>query len=365
VASTIAVHKAVTVDKAGSSGRIWIDLDNSPHVPFFAPIIRELELRGYSVMLTARDSAQVCDLLPLFGLKAKVVGGHYGKHKIFKIFGTLLRAFRLLNFAMSAKPNLAMSHGSRAQLIASKLLGMRTLIMDDYEHSNLSITPDWLLIPEVIKGSDARISDDRILTYPGIKEDAYVPGFKRDPDIRKNLGISESEILVTIRPPANEAHYHNPESDVLYDRTMQFLFSHPEVRVILVPRSQKQAEYARESWPEAFASRKVIIPEKALDGLSLIWWSDVVVSGGGTMNREAAALGVPVYSIFRGPLGAVDRYLASTGRLIMLPTAEDISAKLTLQPRIKNDSDQSNRHTLSAIVDNVVGVMNKMVAAHG
>jgi predicted glycosyltransferase len=363
VASTSAVNEVIRIGKGGSSGRIWIDLDNSPHVPFFSPIIRKLEQRGFSVMLSARDCFQVCDLLPLFGLNAKVVGRHYGKHKILKILGTLARALRLIGFAMKEKPGLAISHGSRAQLIACKLLGIPTLMMDDYEHSNLSISPDWLLIPEVIKGSDHRIGGDRILTYPGIKEDAYVPGFKRDLDIRKNLGISESEILVTVRPPANEAHYHNPESEVLYDITMELLLKHPDVRVILVPRSPKQGEHARATWPAAFASRKVIIPEKALDGLSLIWWSDVVVSGGGTMNREAAALGVPVYSIFRGPIGAVDRYLALTERLVMLQTAEEITAKLVLKSRIKTDSDQSNRQTLSVIVDSIIGVMDKLVPA--
>jgi len=47
--------------------KIWIDLDNTPHVPFFKPIIRELEKRGHEVVLTARDAFQVCELADRMG----------------------------------------------------------------------------------------------------------------------------------------------------------------------------------------------------------------------------------------------------------------------------------------------------------
>ena len=41
--------------------------------------------------------------------------------------------------------------------------------------------------------------------------------------------------------------------------------------------------------------------------------ADALVSAGGTMNREAAVLGTPVWSIFEGPLGAVDELLVARG----------------------------------------------------
>ena len=103
---------------------------------------------------------------------------------------------------------------------------------------------------------------------------------------------------------------------------------------------------------------KIIIPEKVVDGLNLIWNSDLVISGGGTMNREAAALGVPVYSIFRGKIGAVDRYLSENGRLTLIKNIEDIRTKITLVKREQQLAPkQKNNSALKSIVDGVISVI--------
>jgi predicted glycosyltransferase len=73
----------------------------------------------------------------------------------------------------------------------------------------------------------------------------------------------------------------------------------------------------------------VIVPERAVDAQSLIAFSDLVVSAGGTMNREAAALGVPVYTTYGGRLGGVDEALIREGRLRPLtdPRALELSKR--------------------------------------
>lgn len=309
---------------------VWIDIDNSPHVPFFLPIIHELKEQGVELVLTARNIYQVVELLEFFQLPCKVIGRHYGKNKFLKVFGNLLRTVELAPTAAGLRPDLAISHGSRAQLLISKAFGIPTIMLHDYEHSTKTgfIESDWIMMPDVIPAAAMSKKQDHVLRYPGLKEDVYVPGFRPDPSILKQLGISRDELVVVIRPPATEAHYHNPESEVLFAETMRFLGSIPKVRAVTLPRNGRQAEQLRKDWKELIADGRMIIPSSPVDGLNLIWFSEFVVSGGGTMNREAAALGVPVYSIFRGKIGAVDRYLAEQGRMTLIERPEEVAAKI-------------------------------------
>ena len=139
-----------------------------------------------------------------------------------------------------------------------------------------------------------------------------------DPSIVADLGLTERDILATIRPSATDAHYHNPEAEVLFVEVVEFLGATPGVRMVILPRSASaQCDFVQRTWPQWCNEKKIILPTQALDGLNLVWFSDFVVSGGGTMNQEAAALAMPVYSIFRGKLGAVDRYHSREGRLIL------------------------------------------------
>ncbi len=342
--------------------RIWIDLDNSPHVPFFAPIIKELEARGYSILLTARDAFQVKELVELYQFDCKCIGHHYGKRKLLKLLGILIRALQLLPIVARNRPDLAVAHGSRAQLALATALRIPTLHIGDYEHATAwaVIHPSWVLVPEVIPPEGIHEPKDRILRYPGIKEDVYVPVFTPDPGIREQLSLSEDDIVVTVRPPASEAHYHNPLSDLLFSATIEFLSRNPRVKMILLPRNQRQSDAIEKTWTQLFAAGRALIPSHVVDGLNLIWFSDAVISGGGTMNREAAALGVPVYSIFRGKIGAVDRYLSATGRLVMIETAEDLPAKVRLVQRNRpTGSDGAQRPALQAIVNHIVAILEK------
>jgi hypothetical protein len=347
------------VRSRGTGPTIWIDLDNSPHVPFFRPIVKELNARGYSVLLTARDCFQVCGLAEQLHLECKPIGRHYGKKRIMKLLGLGIRTLQLLPSVRRARPVLAVSHGSRSQLVAAKLLGIRTLQIADYEFAKIwaVVRPSWAMTPTMIPSDAMHLSIDRILKYPGIKEDVYVPSFVPQDGIRQQLGILESEIMVSIRPPASEAHYHSPNSDKLFEATIAHLAKAPEVRMVVLPRTAKQGHEIEAAWPELCSSGKLLIPKQVLDGLNLIWYSDLVISGGGTMNREAAALGVPVYSIFRGTIGAVDNYLATEGRLVLLESPADLATKLSLRHRkVAVQHHAGSQATLEAVTGHIARV---------
>jgi predicted glycosyltransferase len=344
---------------AAAKAKVWFDLDNTPHVPFFEPIIEELEARGFPVLVSARDAFQVCELADEKGLRYTKIGRHYGKNRVLKIWGLLFRAMQMMPFALRGKPGLAVSHCSRSQLLLGALLRIPTLLLDDYEHSHQKLMwPTWVLAPSVIPDSALSYKGSHLLKYPGIKEDAYAWKLKPDSRILQQLGLADSDVVVTVRPPATEAHYHNQDSDKLFLTFMERACQAAGVRVVLVPRNKAQAENLRRQSPGWFEAGKTVIPSHVVDGLNLIWHSDLVVSGGGTMNREAAALGVPVYSTFRGSIGAVDKHLAATGRLIMIESVEDVHRKVSLLKRPRRSiAEATSKETLHSIVDIIERIM--------
>jgi predicted glycosyltransferase len=344
---------AIAPDLPGAQKKIWIDLDNSPHVPFFAPIIQELKTKGFEIFITARDSYQVCELLEYYGIPARVIGKHYGKHKLLKFLGTAWRAMVLAAIARKEKIDVSVTHGSRGCNFASSLLGIQNVTIGDYEHtSKIFVTQMWLILPEVIPTNGISDKGIKVLKYPGIKEDVYLPSFHPDPQLRARHGIAQDDLLVTVRPPATEAHYHNPEADKLLTATLEKFSNMPGARVLLLPRNKNQEKELRASWTKEIASGKIVIPAHVEDGMNIIWNSDLVVSGGGTMNREAAAMGVPVYSIFRGPIGAVDRFLESKGRLVLLESVEQVQNKIRA---IRRDKDVlSLSHQKSPALETII-----------
>jgi uncharacterized protein len=345
--------------------KIWIDLDNSPHVPFFIPIVKELEDRGHSVFITTRDCFQVCGLADHYRMNHIRIGKHYGANKMLKVLGTIWRSLQLAPTVLREKPDVSLSHGSRSLIVLSSLLRIPTILLFDYEYSTSIpfLKPVLGIAPEVINNQDLTKHFKRGLRgYRGLKEDVYVSSFRPDSSILKKLDINEDEIVVTIRPPATEAHYHNPDSEKLFFEVVEFLGETPNVRMVILPRNEKtQKELVYRTWPHWCEKRKIIVPDQALNGLDLIWHSDLVVSGGGTMNREAAALGVPVYSIFRGKIGAVDKYLAEKERLILIETIADVRSRIRPVRRTKKDMDEfGDRIALKNIMTAIEEVIEKL-----
>jgi uncharacterized protein len=350
--------------------KVWIDLENSPHVPFFAPIIDELKRQGCEVLLTARDCFQVCELADMAGFKYRKIGRHYGKHRVAKVAGLGIRVLQMMPLILREKPALAVSHGSRSLIALSAMLGIPSLTIADYEYADHRLakllgpaSKKWVMTPDLIPPDIFKndgMAPDHILSYPGIKEDVYTPFFQPNPALKEVLGLQDAAIVVTIRPPATEAHYHNPESEKLLLEVFNLLAARPEIKTVLLPRTPRQEAELRHAIPELFAQQRVIVPKHAVDGLDLIWYSDVVISGGGTMNREAAALGIPVYSLFRGTMGAVDKHLAATGRLVLLESVNDVREKLKLVPRNKTLISRSKQSgTLEAVVNHIIAILEK------
>jgi predicted glycosyltransferase len=350
-----------------SKSKIWIDLDNSPHVPFFIPIMKELKNKGHSILLTSRDCFQVSKLADLYRLNHNKIGKHFGSNMMLKIIGTIWRSLQLTHTILKEKPSLSLSHGSRSLILASTLLKIPTILIFDYEHSKAPpfFKPILGITPEAIKASDVeKYFKQGVRSYKGLKEDVYVPSFNPEPAFRQKLGLRDEHIVATIRPPATEAHYHNPEGEKLFVAVVDFLGNHSDIRMVILPRNEKtQREMVLKTWPNWCSKKKIIIPDKVVNGLDLIWNSDFVVSGGGTMNREAAALGVPVYSIFRGKLGAVDRYLSDNGRLTIIDSVESVKSNIRPIRRHKvNEVGLRGRTALNQIVEAVEDVIRQKEA---
>jgi uncharacterized protein len=339
--------------------KIWVDLDNSPHVPFFRPIINELR-KTCDIFVTARDAYQVRELVEYYGVAATMVGKHYGKHKILKAFGTLWRALALVSIVWREKPDLAICHGSRGLLVTSALFRIPSVVLMDYEFAKgiPGFKPTWLLVPSVVLGET--VGEPNVIKYPGIKEDVYLSGFQADHTLRRRLGIAANHLLITVRPPATEAHYHNPEGEELLTEVLKRFVGEADTTILLLPRNKRQEEELRAVWAGAIAAGRIVIPAHVEDGLNLIWNSDLVISGGGTMNREAAAMGVPVYSIFRGKIGAIDHYLEQQGRLVLLETGEDVRTKINAVRReiSSRKSEVSKSPTLEAILGIISSIAN-------
>lgn len=336
--------------------RIWIDLENSPHVPFFIPIILELERAGCQVLLTARDFAQTKELVDLAGLNARFVGGENGSSKFRKAFGLISRSTRLAWMMKSRGISIAVGHGSRGLLLAAKILRIPTLTLYDYEGASVGFfnrLSDYVLTPEAIPLSTLErlgLSTDKHLTYPGLKEDVYVSGFKPNDKIIRPLGLDISRIIITMRPPSSTAHYRSEESFRLYDSIMQLLTAREDVQIVMLSRERKHLNNHPPA-PSFFRRGSLVIPTSAVDGLNLLYHSDIVISGGGTMNREAAALGVPTVTIFKGPMGAVDQWLIDEGKMISIDIADEIIPML--HKRIRLETTHSSK-TKDVIVQTIL-----------
>jgi len=337
--------------------RIWIDVDNSPHVLFFEPIMKRLQEAGHGVVITARACAQTHGLLQLHHIPFIPLGRHYGRGLLPKIIGLGLRSLQLLRFAFRQDIDIAVSHGSRALVWTSYLMRIPCITLYDYEYVYTGIFNKFstkVLLPELIPKETLRaigLNAKKIATYPGLKEEVYLGNFLPDPGIYDLLGIGKDEVLVTLRPPATAAHYHDPLSEVLFESALQHILSQKNVVAVVLPRTDDQRRELLHSYASCQGLR---IPEKPVDGLNLLWHSDLVISGGGTMNREAALLGVPVFSVFSGKRGAVDQTLLRQGKLHFLRSVEDIQNIVPQKRRYRLPLPQSNRRVIDTILQEIL-----------
>ena len=318
--------------------RIWVDLTNSPHVLVLRPVIETLQARGHDVEVTAREFAQTLELCERFGIAHTAIGRHRGGRVGAKARGLLERSAALTKWARGRHFDRALGHGSNDVMVAAKLLRIPSATTFDYEWATVQhnvncrlaadvVVPD-AIPPERLYRYGAR---GKIRTYAGLKEEYYLADFEPDAAILAQLGLDRSEPIAVVRTPPEVSLYHRFEND-LFAGVLDRLAG---VQTVVLPRTpQQRAELER--------AARFIVPAHAIDAQSLIAFADVVVSAGGTMNREAVALGTPVYTVFEGRLGAVDERLIAEGRLRRLADPDQLEiAKRTVadgaEPRVRRD----------------------------
>lgn len=291
------------------------------------------------VFVTSRPFAQTTQLADRLGIRHELIGRHGGRRLVGLGVGLLERAARLAHWARGRRVDLAVSHNSYAQLLAARWLGVRATTAMDYEFQPANHVAFRLahrvVVPEAFPDTWLRRygAAGKASKYPGVKEQLYLADFRPDPQFRRRHGLTEEAVLVVVRPAAEWALYHRGIVNPLVDRLLVRLTANPAVQIVFLPRIPAQAEAVRH-----LVGGRVRIPETVWEGPELVAAADVVVSGGGTMAREAAVLGTPAYSVFAGRTPAVDQFLAARGRLTIIRSADDSLAirverkQLTSQP---------------------------------
>ena len=296
------------------------------HVLVFRPLIDLLRARGDEVEITTREFSQNLELLRLHGLEAEVVGRHGGRSRIGKAVTMTTRLAALVRWAAPRRFDVALAHASHHLTMAARMLRIPSATTFDYEYATiqhqLGCRPaKVVLVPEAIPAERLRrygVRPPKLRQYPGLKEEYYLADFQPDPAVPAALGLDRERVLVVVRPPSDYALYHRNPSPV-FPRLLERLGTDDAVQAVVLPRTTEQGQRV-----SALGLPSLIVPEHAVDAQTLIAYSDLVVSAGGTMNREAVALGVSVHTTFGGRLGGVDEWLIREGRLRRLVDPDEL-----------------------------------------
>jgi len=305
--------------------RVWVDCTAAAHPLVLRPIVDRLEGAGHEVAITAREYGQTTGLLERLGMPYEAVGAHGGASTAAKGLALARRSAALAGWARKRRFDLALGHGSVDLAVVSPLLRVPSVQMQDYEHAGLQRQLAFraarrVLAPDAIPAAAMRAAGAaprKLFSYPGLKEDYYLADFRLDPAVLDELGIDRKLVLAVVRPPPETSAYHAHNS--IYDAVIDRLAGDGRTVAVVIPRTEAQERALR-----ARGEESLIVPETAIDAQNLIAHADVVVSAGGTMNREAVALGTPAYTIFTGKMGAVDAALIGAGRLLELAGAGDL-----------------------------------------
>jgi predicted glycosyltransferase len=297
--------------------RLWFDMTAPAHPLVLRPVIERLRAAGHEVVVTAREYAQTVELLQRLGIDHVVLGRHGGASRVRKLTALLARTTRMHRVGARGGFDLAVAHGSNDLALAAAALRIPVVNTFDYEfavqqHRIGCRLAHRVMVPEAIPPERLRpygVTADKLVRYPGLKEEYYLADFTPDPDVLAQVGVDRERMLVVVRPPPDVSLYHR-RSNPLFPGVLDALGRREDVHAVVVPRTQAQREQVLGRMLPS-----VIVPPRAIDAQSLIALADLVVSAGGTMNREAAALGTPVYTTYGGRLGGVDEWLIREGRL--------------------------------------------------
>jgi predicted glycosyltransferase len=306
--------------------RIWVDLTASAHPVVLRPVIERLRERGHEVDVTARDFAQTVELCRILGIDAEVFGRHGGGSRVGKFQALYSRSLELRKWAKPRRFDLAIGHGSNDIALAAKALRIPAVDAFDYEYATFQhnigarfamrvVVPD-AIPPERLKRYG--VGPKTLRRYPGLKEEYYLSDFTPDHELLGRLGIDDARVVVVVRPPPDVASYHRLQNEV-FPALLDKLGRDDGVHALVLPRTPEQRDRIR-----GLGLPSLIVPDGAVDGQSAVALADLVLSAGGSMNREAVALGTPVYTTFEGRMGGVDEQLLRENRLRTLRDADAI-----------------------------------------
>ena len=299
--------------------RIWVDLTNPAHVVVLRPLVELLEADEHEVTLTARPLSHTTELLDDWGHPYTAIGHHGGASRLGKALAAGSRTAQAFAFARGKRFDYGLAHGSTDLPPVARVLGFPDTTMFDYEWARLQHELNCrlatrVLVPDAIPAE--RIAPygarpPKLVRYPGLKEEYYLADFEPDPSVLDELGLDREPVIAVVRTAPSYALYLGGSENELLPRVLRRLLDEG-AQVVVLARTDEQRRALRDLDPE------LVIPERAVDGRSLAALADLVVSAGGTMIREAAVLGTPVWSIFEGRLGAVDELLIAEGRVHFL-----------------------------------------------
>jgi predicted glycosyltransferase len=321
--------------------RVWVDCTAAAHPLVLRPLIERLEGRGHEVVVTAREYGQTLGILDRLGIPYTAVGSHGGASALGKGRALAGRSARLAQLVWERRPQLAIAHGSVDLAVVSSLFRIPSAQMQDYEFAGWQRQIAFraarrVLVPDSIPLARLKkigAKESKLVRYPGLKEEYYLDGFEPDPAVLDEMGLDRERVLVVVRPPPETSEYHARND--LYGETIRYLAGATEVQAVVIPRTERQGAEVR-----AMDAASLIVPERAIDAQSLIAFADLVVSAGGTMNREAVALGTPVFTTFAGRMGGVDEALIADGRLQVLADPAGLSLrKRDSAPGVRNPRD--------------------------
>ena len=321
--------------------KVWVDCTAAAHPLVLRPIIERLEARGDEVFVTAREYGQTEGILDRLGIPYTAVGSHGGASALGKGAALAGRSAKLARVVWGRRPDLAIAHGSVDLALVSWAFRIPSAQMQDYEFAGLQRRISFrvarrVLVPDTIPLERLRrigARERKLVRFPGLKEEYYLAGFEPDPAVLDELGLDREKVLVVVRPPPETSEYHARND--LYGATIRHLAKAGEAQAVVVPRTEEQGAAVR-----AMGAANLIVPEQAIDAQSLIAFADLVVSAGGTMNREAVALGTPVFTTFSGKMGGVDEALIAEGRLQVLADPADLPLrKRETPPGVRHPRD--------------------------
>ena len=307
--------------------RVWVDFTNTAHVYVLRPLVEAMERDGHDVTLTARPLSQTLDALEQWGRPHTVLGRHGGARRPGKAAAMGGRVVGLVGFARRHRFDCALAHGSIEQPLACRVLRVPATTMFDYEwavaqHQVICRAARRVLVPDAIPAERlARYGarPPKLVRYPGLKEEYYLSDFEPDRAVLTRLDLDPARVLCVVRTAPSYALYLGGSENPLLPAVLRRLTADQRTQTVVIARTAQQAEQI-----ESLGLPRIVVPRRTVDARSLIALADVVVSAGGTMNREAAVLGTPVWSIFEGRMGAVDQWLIEQGRLRQLRDPAEI-----------------------------------------